>query len=117
MFKRLLNGRICASFIRASTHNSYDNSNGNRWSKFTIATVAGALLLSRVSKYEEAQSEGQSNFSIPKLLEEREAQKKIEYQNRSKVDVEKIMEGEMSREEAEELSEADQAYLFETQGN
>ena len=54
-----------------------------------------------------------SMFEIPKLIQDREAKMKEEYAKREKIDIEQITEGEFSREEVEEMQEADSAYLFD----
>jgi hypothetical protein len=48
-------------------------------------------------------------------LEEREAQKQKEYRERQAIDVENIMDGELSDKDARELTEADKAYMFDNQ--
>jgi hypothetical protein len=45
------------------------------------------------------------------MLQDREQEKKKEYSEREKVELTRITKG-MTREDQEELSEADQAYLF-----
>ncbi len=46
------------------------------------------------------------------MLSDREAMKKKEYAERQAVDVAAITEGDLTREEAEELSEADKAFML-----
>ena len=94
------------TLMRASA--SARDSRGNWAAGLAAASAVGLLAYKNV-----AEAESDEKLTIPKMIMEREAAKKKEYEERAKVDIEEVLQGELSPEEAEDLSEADQAYLFE----
>ena len=116
MFNRLR--RAANQFLRFSVPSSssqpnYDSNYKLIGTTAAISLILGAVLVSK--KNELAEAEADSKFQIPKMLQEREAQKQKEYRERQAIDVEQIMDGEISDKDAQELTEADKAYLFDNQ--
>ena len=113
MFNRFK--RAANLFLRLSAASQYQNTDSNYKliGVTTASLVVGATLLHKRTQLAEAEAD--PKFQIPKMLEEREAQKQKEYKERQAIDVEKIMAGEISDKEARDLTEADKAYLFDNQ--
>lgn len=80
---------------------------------FAALTVVAALGITLQQQKSNEAELGIGTFQIPKMIQEREAQKKKEYAERQKVDVEAITSGELSSEDTRELSETDRAFMFE----
>ena len=94
------------TLMRASASARDSRSN---WAAGIAATAAVGLLAYK----NVAEAEGDEKLTIPKMLMERDAAKKKEYESRTQVDVEEMLRGELSEDEQDDLNEADQAYLFE----